>query len=82
MLISIFSEIILSCFSDKIRIEHDKEHLNTCGWVDFNETCVGITSEREDSEIYTEVQYSSLDDWYIFEGMHVLSDPFLKTDCP
>ena len=77
---SVFSEII-SCYSDKIRIEHDKEHFSTAGWIDFNETCLGITNEREDSEIYTEIQYSSLDDWYISEGKTSSCSRVLESIC-
>ena len=59
---------IISYYSSDIKIEHDNERITTRGWIDLNSDCIGITSDKDESEIYTEIKYSSLDDWFIIEG--------------
>lgn len=43
----------------------DAKKVSSSGWVDFNEASIGLTSQLNDGELYTEIRYISITDWYI-----------------
>lgn len=39
--------------------------ITSSGWIDFNENSIGLTSWTEGEEVFTEIRYSSITDWYM-----------------
>lgn len=42
-----------------------KETITSSGWIDFNENSIGLTTWTEGEEVFTEIRYSSITDWYM-----------------
>lgn len=61
---------ILSVESPRIVFEQrsDPHITSSAGWVDFNDTCVGVTCFQKGTEVYTEVCYHSIESWH-FDGI-------------
>lgn len=41
------------------------ETITSSGWIDFNEDSIGLTTWTEGEEVFTEIRYSSITDWYM-----------------
>lgn len=41
------------------------ETITSSGWIDFNENTIGLTTWIKGEEVFTEIRYSSITDWYM-----------------
>lgn len=67
--ILIFYSQIISIFSTNMKFIQVSESYTSPGWIDFNDTSIGLTSTLDNEEAYTEIRYLSITDWY-FKGMN------------
>lgn len=56
---------IKSFESSQIKFVQESKTTVSHGWVDFNEASIGLTSWSENQEIYTEIRYKSITEWYL-----------------
>lgn len=65
---------ILSIESKYIKIKQEKKDTISSGWIDFNEHSIGLTYSIKDEDLFTEIRYMSVADWYL-KGNEQISKP-------
>ena len=56
--------------SSSIKFIQKSKTIHSYGWVDFNEFSLGLASFTSDGDVYTEIRYASIADWY-FQGKYI-----------
>ena len=71
---AIFISKIKSIQSKCIRFKQQNEIITSSGWIDFNENSIGLSTRTENEEVFTEIRYSSLTDWYMKGNLFIFKE--------